>query len=237
MTYVPAAQKVTRSGPNGPVVLTARVWALLEDAYKAAGIPVSDLVVTQGSWHHGSQSGSTHDGGGAFDLRVWNIPAHLHEALVVELRKRDVCAWKRDAAHGGFSPHIHGIVRDEAALSSGAAWQVRDYDNGGNGLQGASAGKDYHPRPAQHPFHYAPPPPPWGGKNIGWFSLQRAQIKAAQKVLGVRQTGTYLPLLDGAFRNAIGVWQAKHPKAYEDDGKKPGVIGLHLYESLMVYYK
>ena len=236
MAFVPATQHVTVPGPAGPVTLTARVWALLRDAYKAAGLKETDLVVTQGSWHHGSLSGSTHDGGGAFDLRVWNIPAAKVEPLVVELRKRNVCAWKRDKVHGGFDPHIHGIVRDEAGLASGAAWQVADYDRGNNGLQGASAGKDYHPRPAQRPFVYGPPPAPWGGKNIGWLSTQRAQILTAQRVLGVRQSGTYLPIIDAGFRKAIGDYQASHPAAFKADGSKPGVIGQVLYASLLVRY-
>ena len=66
MVYLPATSRVTKAGPNGAVVLTARVWALLADAEKAVGLKAGTLVVTQGSWHHGAQSGSTHDGGGAF---------------------------------------------------------------------------------------------------------------------------------------------------------------------------
>lgn len=242
MAYLPATSRVTKAGPNGAVVLTARVWALLADAEKAVGLKAGTLVVTQGSWHHGAQSGSTHDGGGAFDLRTWNLPASRHEALVVELRKRNVCAWKRDAAHGGFQPHIHGIVRDEAGLSKGARDQVAAYDRGRDGL--SAAGPDYHPRPAQHPFSYGPPPAPWGGKNIGWLSLQRAQIKSAQASLGVKVTGTYLPLVDRAFRAAIEAWQKSHPGAGQQDGTvdkdgnvtKPGVIGPNLYRSILTRY-
>ncbi len=32
MAYVPPDRRVTRPGPNGPVTLTARVWALIADA-------------------------------------------------------------------------------------------------------------------------------------------------------------------------------------------------------------
>ena len=135
---------------RGGETLTRRVWALLEDAEAAAGLPASTLVVTQGSWSSGSLSGSTHKGGGAFDLRTWNFPADRIEPLVVELRKRDVCAWYRNATHGGFDPHVHGIVRDEPGLSVGAAWQVAEYDAGRDGL--SRQGRDYHPRPEQHPF-------------------------------------------------------------------------------------
>ena len=139
-------QRETRNGET----LTRRVWALLEDAYAAAGIPVSALHVSQGSWSAGSLSGSTHLGGGAYDLRTWTFPADRLEPLVVELRRRNCCAWYRDQAHGGFATHVHGIVRDEPGLSSGAAWQCAEYDHGRDGL--ARAGRDYHGRPPQHPF-------------------------------------------------------------------------------------
>ena len=140
------ASRETRNGET----LTKRVWALLEDAYAAAGIDPSALVVTQGSWSAGSLSGSTHLGGGAFDLRSWTVPPARLEPLVVELRRRNVCAWFRDQAHGGFQPHVHGIVRDEPGLSSGAQWQVAEYDRGYDGL--TRRGKDYHPRPTQQHF-------------------------------------------------------------------------------------
>ena len=127
--------------------LYARDWALIEDAALAAGIPAGTVVVTQGSWSAGSLSGSTHLGGGAFDLRTWNLPPGKAEPLVVELRRRNVCAWLRDKAHGGFDPHIHGIVRDDPGLSTGARQQVADYDRGLDGL--SRRGPDYHPRPTQ----------------------------------------------------------------------------------------
>jgi hypothetical protein len=157
--------KITKNGQT----LTARMWQLLEDAYTAAGMdPDRYLVVTQGSYKGGSgasASGSTHDGGGAADLRTWNLPAsqqaNLCQNVVVELRKRNGCAWYRDQAHGGFDPHIHVIVRDEPALSSGARWQVSEYDRVHNGL--SNQGPDYHPRPIQRPYQFddggTPPAP------------------------------------------------------------------------------
>lgn len=159
MSYPPASERITRGGQT----LSARVWALLEDAYRAAGLdPDAHLTVVQGSWSGGSveASGSTHDGGGAFDVRTRDLPAaaqaDLCGRLVVELRRRNVCAWYRDQAHGGMSPHIHGIVRDEPGLSSGARWQVTEYDANGDGLNGTRP--DYHPRPTQRAFQYPPAP-------------------------------------------------------------------------------
>lgn len=157
-TYPPAGQRITRNGKT----LTARMWSLLEDAYDAAGAPHDEyLHVSQGSFRADDpnpSSGTTHNYGGAADLRTWNLPskvqANLCQALVVELRKRGGCAWYRDQAHGGFDPHIHVIVRDEPNLSSSAAWQVSEYDAGRDGLTNASP--DYHPRPTQTPYTYPP---------------------------------------------------------------------------------
>jgi len=161
VTYPPAGQRVTRNG----ITLTARMWAYLEASYTAAGIdPDAFLVVTQGSFRGddaAEASGSTHDKGGAADLRTWNLPpstqADLCEVLVVELRRRGGAAWFRDEDHGGMEPHVHvilGPVGSEADLSSGAQSQVHDYEAGRNGL--SNKGSDYHPRPTQTPFAYPP---------------------------------------------------------------------------------
>ena len=231
MAYLPATSRVTKAGPNGAVVLTARVWALIADAEKAVGLKAGTLVVTQGSWHHGAQSGSTHDGGGAFDLRVWNIPAAKIEPLVVELRKRNVCAWKRDKQHGGFDPHIHGIVRDEAGLSSGAAFQVHEYDAGRDGL--SAGGPDYHPRPKQRPYIYGTPPAPYPGKPIGWPSPKTTStgpaIVTLEKCFGLPQSGAY----GKPLRDAIAKWQISHPGPWAKDRVGVGAAGPSLYAGIV----
>lgn len=133
--------------------LSARTWLVLTSAWQATGLPGRPLLA-QGSWHHGSQSGSTHDGGGAADVRVVNLPTAQREPFVVHVRERNGVAWFRDMAHGGFTgAHFHVIVRDEPGLSKGARAQVIAYDRGLDGLD--SHGPDYHPRPAQYPIeHY-----------------------------------------------------------------------------------
>lgn len=80
---------------------------------------------------------------------------------------------------------------------------------------------------------HGPTFPPYTGKPIGWFSGQRAQIQTMQRALGVHTSGTYLPLIDGAFRKAIGTWAASHPRAFIADGSKPGVIGPNMYASIL----
>lgn len=131
--------------------VSPRVLALVNAAYEAAGIPLARRWISQGSYNAGVNSGSTHLGGGAADLRTWNLTRDERARLINELRKRGGIAWYRDATHGGFENHIHVIVRDEPDLSTGAAWQVSEYDAGRDGL--ASRGRDYHPRPDWAPFH------------------------------------------------------------------------------------
>jgi hypothetical protein len=137
------------------------VAALIADAAAAVGVP---YTVVQGSWSDSvGASAGTHAGGGAFDLRSRDYTRAQALALVVELRKRNVCAWWRTPEFGwpatAGGPHIHGIVRDEPGLAPAAQRQVSDYDRGLNGL--ASQARDPFPRPPQAPFvetRKAPPP-------------------------------------------------------------------------------
>lgn len=129
--------------------LSPRVLALVEDAAKACGLP--GVTITKGSFvPRDALSGDTHAGDGAGDIRVWNIPQSKIVPLVVELRRRNCAAWYRDQQHGGFSPHIHFIVKDQPGLSPGARWQVSEYDSVRDGLSDRKS--DYHPRPTQTPF-------------------------------------------------------------------------------------
>jgi len=131
--------------------LSPRVLDLLAAAYRAALVPATKRWISQGSWHHGPNSGSTHDGGGTGDIgHLWRYTPAEIDRLILELRKVGAVAWLRDEDHGGFAPHIHFIVRDEPGLSGGARWQIAEYDAGRNGL--TKAGPDYHPRPAWRPF-------------------------------------------------------------------------------------
>lgn len=144
-------EPVTRGGQT----LTARVWALIADVEDELGL---HLDVVQGGFKKGTgaaASGSTHDVGDVFDLRARNVPRDRQVDVVVAFRRRNVCMWLRDPAHGWTEtgPHFHGVTRDSAAgLSAAAQWQVDEYDRGRNGLSGASSAPDPFPRPAQHPY-------------------------------------------------------------------------------------
>jgi hypothetical protein len=134
--------RVTRNGQQ----LSGRVSALLTAAATAAAVPLTKVVVVQGSWSAGSKSAGTHGGGGAFDLRTWNLTQVQRESMMYELRRRGTAAWLRGYSDGtSFDPHLHGIVMDEPGLSSEARTQVADYKKGLDGL--ARKGKDPYPRP------------------------------------------------------------------------------------------
>ncbi len=218
--------------------LTRRVWSLIDDAFKEAGIDPALRDVVQGSWSDGAQSAGTHSGGGAFDLRIKTIPQTKWEPLTLALRRRNCCAWVRSPAHGWTlsGTHLHAIVRDEAELSPGARQQVADYDAGLNGL--ANNGPDYHARPVQH--HYTMPspatPPPWYGPNIGWTTGDPRNIKAVQRVLHLPVTGNYSNSERFAIGDAAHGYASTHLDPWRKDGAVAGRVGPNLYASLMVHY-
>lgn len=196
----------TQAGQTLPV----RVWALIRAAFREAGVDPELAVVTQGSYSDGTLSGSTHLGGGAFDLRVWNFPVSKRDAVVKALRRRNVCAWERSARTGSWSKgdHIHGIVRDEPDLSSGAEWQVDEYDAGRDGL--SRRGKDYHPRPKQNRFIKVRLSQTAPGKTSE--SVRRLQVRLGMPVR--LRTGYYGPLTRAAvlarFPGSGGVVKRHH---------------------------
>jgi len=138
-----------------PLVLDSTSVAKLRVAEQRLGFT---FTVVQGSWRGSSgaaASAGTHDMGGVFDLRSWNIPANIGITKAVRvLRECGLIAWYRTQAQG-FDPHIHCIDYGNASLSPSAARQVIAWEAGHNGL--ASNGPDDGPR-VTIPKH-APTPP------------------------------------------------------------------------------
>lgn len=123
--------------------LNYRTIRMLETAEKLANTVIK---VTQGSYSTSvAASGSTHAGGGAFDLH-WPGGA-LGEALVTALRFVGTASWHRDPSQGPWGHHIHGIAIGDPTASPAALAQVRSYLSGGNGL----GGKDDGPQVAKDP--------------------------------------------------------------------------------------
>jgi len=117
-------------------------------------------VIVQGAFVAGvgaAASAGYHDKGGCIDLRVWDLDDDEQAKVIRVTRRRGAASWVRDAKHGGFDPHIHLLLGTDEPLAAGAKAQWADYVKGGNGLTGASAGKDYHWRP--DPLVLVPPKP------------------------------------------------------------------------------
>jgi hypothetical protein len=117
------------------------------------------ITITQGAWMTlagggANDSAGYHDGGGCFDIRVWNLTDAEVRTLIRVLRMFGIAAWLRNLEHGGFKDaHIHIVLGTDHDLADGAAWQWSEYRAGRNGL--ASAGPDYHWRPT--PLVTTPP--------------------------------------------------------------------------------
>lgn len=105
------------------------------------------FTIVQGSYrgsNGAAASAGTHDAGGVFDLRTWNIPPSIGVNKAVRvLRECGLIAWHRTRAQG-FDDHIHAIDYGNRNLSPSAARQVVAWENGRNGL--ANNGPDDGPR-------------------------------------------------------------------------------------------
>ena len=157
---------------NGEYI-DSHVWALIEDAAKAAGIKTPKLI--QGSWSNGKLSAGVHRGGGAADLSVRGLTQEQQLAFLYELRKRNCAAWLRTRKYGWRSgDHIHLLVIDDPDLSDAAKRQVAAYKRGENGLVGR----------ARDPFKRPP------ASAVKVFAVPTADPKAKDDWLSEKETGS-----------------------------------------------
>ncbi len=120
----------------GDAVLSQRTLWMLEHASQLYGgtIPITREAITQGSYNAGGVAASfgTHDGGGAVDLSVRNIPYDWSikwediPPLIDALRTAGFAAFYRDERED-LPPHIHAIAIGDAELSTAAAEQLTGY--------------------------------------------------------------------------------------------------------------
>jgi hypothetical protein len=138
----------------GNATLNARTDWMLQRAQELYGgtIPITTSGITQGSYNAGGVAASfgTHDGGGAVDLTVRNIPIDYSikwediPALIDALRLAGFAAWYRDEREN-LTPHIHAIAIGDRDLSPAAAAQL-------DGYYGYFRGYDGFPRDNQVPL-------------------------------------------------------------------------------------
>jgi hypothetical protein len=121
--------------------MTRRAVESLRWAEDKSGVAISP---SQGSFNRGgvAQSGGTHDGE-ALDARVRGLSSAEIERLVIWLRKAGWAAWYRPAS-SSWGAHIHAVPTT-GVLSSQAAYQVRAYDAGRDGLTGNRIDRTWRP--------------------------------------------------------------------------------------------
>lgn len=133
----------------GSATINARTLWMLERAQQLYGgtIPFTGAGLTQGSYNPGVVAASfgTHDGGGAVDLTVRNIPYTWDikwddiPLMIDALRLAGFAAFFRDDREN-LTPHIHAIAIGDAELSPAAQLQL-------TGRYGYFRGFDGFPRP------------------------------------------------------------------------------------------
>ena len=121
---------------GGGKVTDARTLAMLDEAQRLAGVK---FQYAQGSYNGNAVfvSGGTHAGGGVIDIRTVPMPNRKTKLRVVKaLRRVGFAAWLRPYAPGVWGEHIHAVAIGCPDLSSAAAFQVKAYRNGRDGLAG-----------------------------------------------------------------------------------------------------
>jgi hypothetical protein len=100
------------------------------------------IHVTQGGYEHASSySGTTHTGGGVFDVVGGNL-----SRILGALKASGLIGWIRNPNQGPWPWHIHALdPSDTARMSSSARAQVASYYRGGNGLGGYAQGTPWIP--------------------------------------------------------------------------------------------
>jgi hypothetical protein len=128
------------------VTVNQRTQEMLEITELRGLRDLTPLRIVQGSYNKGvTQSGGTHDGGGALDVSLFNRTAAERDRIVRKLRETSFAAWYRPPIPGVWGAHIHAIAIGDQEMSPQAAQQVVWYKQGLNGLWPSGGGPDTGP--------------------------------------------------------------------------------------------
>lgn len=107
-----------------------------------------EIQLSQGSYNPGgvSASGTTHNGGGAVDIRTSILTERQRKRLVRFLKLAGFAAWYRGPG-SGFAPHIHAIQVGNTKASASAKWQVNEFDAHRSGLSTGGYDRTFRPDP------------------------------------------------------------------------------------------
>lgn len=101
-----------------------------------------------------ADSAGYHDAGGCLDFRTWDMPVGGIDKFVHAMRAVGWAAWRRDAAHGGFDPHVHAVLMGDRDAAYGAIDQMHQYEAGLDGLSSRGADYEWRPKPLVTDFDY-----------------------------------------------------------------------------------
>lgn len=131
------------AGANRKVVYSGEVldWSTYQKVKRAERLLGGALNITQGSYERASSySGTTHTGGGVFDVVGGNL-----QKINAALRSLGFASWIRNPGQGPWPWHIHALEIGNAKLSGSARGQVMDFLAGGDGLGGYRKGTPWVP--------------------------------------------------------------------------------------------
>jgi hypothetical protein len=190
-------------GPNRRVfyqgeALDYGTYTKLSKAMKMVG----GINVTQGSYEpRTSYSGSTHMGGGVFDVVGGNL-----SRILSGLKASGLIGWIRNPSQGNWPWHIHALDPSETGrMSASARGQVADYYRGGNGLAGYLKGTPWVPNDQIALIHKGEAIiPPEVNKRMG--RMPRANGGPQTVVLEFRSDGSpHMDYLIREFRKYVKI--------------------------------
>lgn len=136
--------------PKTSCLLDRMTYDMLMWAQERAGVK---LYVGQGSYKGDGggnavdASGSTHNGGGAFDLSIRWYSNRDQAKIDRAVKDAGGAYFHRLPSQGDWPEHGHGLVIGNKMLSDSAEGQVQDYLKGRNGLNNHARDDSYRPSP------------------------------------------------------------------------------------------
>ena len=127
------------------VLLNNRTISALEWVERKSGI---EILPTQGSYNAGGVSGSkgTHDGGGAVDLSIKDLPVSKQNLLDHWMRRAGFASWIRQPIPGLWGIHLHAELIGDREASESAKAQWLSFRAHRNGLRDNAYDRAWRPR-------------------------------------------------------------------------------------------
>lgn len=206
-------------------VTDARTAAMLKEAQR---LSKATFQYAQGSYTgFVGASGSTHDKGGAVDIRTIPLGTRAKKLEVLKaLRRVGFAAWIRPYVAGLWGEHIHAVAiqpggkNSLGVLSSGAHRQVLSYYAGRDGLAGNRVD-------------------PYASLNISprtWEKYKEWRDKPVVSLAQMKKVASQTKLVQKALRVVVdGVWGPQTQAAWEREKKRRGLVGLALLKNLAPY--